>query len=237
MAFVGAIVGRRKTGKTMLLAELLKTVYQGRFTCIFVFSRTWYIQTEIWDEICGNILVIPDLSMPVIKDIMAYQDKDKGEVLVILDDVGLTAKQFAKTGRFQSQEDLVSDICFSGRHRNISIIYLAQTYTMIPSPYRGQMDFMLVLALKKLDQRMVYYELASDIFSDIVLFRKYNVACTGSYRFYMLYNDNGIYKVFPEFCVKKKRVKQDTQEDKTEESKNTIGYTGQNLQKKEPGTI
>jgi hypothetical protein len=142
-AFCGAIVGRRKAGKTHLALQMLrsKMFKKYNFDFIMMFTPTMHLQKEVWKMITPKgILLVKSLNQRLIKKLLRYQSKnlkERGHVLIITDDLGLDPRRAGdKTGG--SALDLLA---FTGRHYDISTIQLAQKWSQITPSYRSQLDW------------------------------------------------------------------------------------------------
>ncbi len=142
-SFCAAIVGRRKSGKTYLLSQMLRSdVYAPyRFKFIVILSPTLHLQKEFWSQIdpCGILLIVNGLDTIIMQKLIRYQAQlpghERGHVLVCIDDVGYEARKAS-----ESKQSPLDQLAFAGRHFGISTIQLAQRWSQLSTGYRSQLD-------------------------------------------------------------------------------------------------
>ena len=204
MSFVGAIVGARRSGKTSLALDLLLSVWRYRFDMIVIVSRTITLQDDIWRRMAGTgILIQPTLDMGFLEKLQNFMSlfgsaQDK-ETLVICDDIGRIANFWSR--RIMAKggvEDELTYLAYASRHYGISLLYLSQDVIQMAPGYRKNFDFVFCLEASIQDQQILYTELLSNTFNSVKAFREYYVANTGSFRFFQIYKEDGIYKVWPD---------------------------------------
>jgi hypothetical protein len=168
-SFVGAIVGRRKSGKTHLLVSMLRSDCFKHYNWDFVvwMSPTAHQQHDIWNRISKKgILLVDYISNEVIQLLMQYQQQRKnfGHVLIVIDDFSNDFRQLS------IDEDLISKLAFIGRHFNISVVWLAQRWTQLSTSYRSQLDFFFFSGSpNKRELSLVFQEYADTLeFKDFV---------------------------------------------------------------------
>jgi len=201
MSFVGAIVGTRHTGKTSLALDLLLSVWRYHFDMVVIVSRTITLQDDIWKRMAGTgILIQPTLDMEFLeklRNFMSY-NRDK-ETLVLCDDIGRIANFWSR--RIMAKggvEDELTYLAYASRHYGISLLYLSQDVIQMAPGYRKNFDFVFCLHASIQDQQILYTELLSNTFNGMKGFKEYYRANTGSYRFFQIYKEDGIYKVWPD---------------------------------------
>jgi hypothetical protein len=143
-AFCGAIVGKRRSGKTTLAIKLLRMPFFQRFSFIVWVSETAYLQEDIWIKQLhpdGILFTNYARSIGVITRLMDWQKaqskKKRPHVLIIADDVGMHERT-----QSDSYSSVIDDIAFAGRHYHISTLFLAQRFAQISTGYRSQLDWM-----------------------------------------------------------------------------------------------
>jgi hypothetical protein len=119
------LLGRRGSGKTHLLCRLLKESYKGVYDRIILFSPTYRFQQCFADfHKESNITVYEQFSRTVLESLIEAQQAafDAGgemeDVLVVFDDLA-----WDKQMRFS---EVISKLCFNGRHINTSVWFLTQ---------------------------------------------------------------------------------------------------------------
>src|SRR5690606_7617019 len=88
-------------------------------------------------------------------------------------------------------------LAYASRHYGISLLYLSQDVIQMAPGYRKNFDFVFCLEASITDQQILYTELLSSTFVSSKSFREYYMANTGSFRFFQIYKEDGIYKVWP----------------------------------------
>lgn len=141
-AFCAAIVGRRKTGKTHLLLQLLRTstFRAWKFKLIVILSPTISLQKQVWKMILPDgVLISPGLDVELVDALMTYQieltDKGRENVLIILDDIGMDTRLDRESAA------ILDRLAFTGRHYGISIIQLSQRWLQMTPSMRSQLDW------------------------------------------------------------------------------------------------
>lgn len=133
--FCEAIVGRRGSGKTTLCIDLLCSVWKHKFDLIVFVSTTAHLQKEIWKQLSPKgIKLFSKLNAALIRLLKDYmKDNPDKHLLLIVDDMGLDTRDERKAEEF-------NNLSFTSRHHRISMVILAQRYTLISPAYRSQLD-------------------------------------------------------------------------------------------------
>jgi len=170
-SFCAAIIGKRNSGKTYLLREILKSEAWDpyNFHVIIIVSPTLHLQTEFWDGINPRgVLFVPSLNNGILEAIINERAKAKKRLLFPIDsddESGLDSDsddELAPKDRFyhclvitddigyetrvnaDSKKGSVLDkLSFKGRHHRISSIQLCQKWTQMTPGYRSQLDWFL----------------------------------------------------------------------------------------------
>ena len=130
------IIGKRRSGKTKLLIDMLNSKYfKKTFDQIFLFSPTVSLDKS-FESVKNEAVVGYDFySEEVIEDILKLQ-KMKGDnrkdILIILDDLAEKLK-----GR---RGNVLEQLATKGRHFNCSFIFTSQKYNAIPTVIRNNTD-------------------------------------------------------------------------------------------------
>ena len=169
--FVGVFVGRKGSGKTTLLMDLLKSVWKLKFNLIVIVSPTFSTQnvsSEIEDG--RGIVIIPEFRLSIIDELAAYQlDKilererilstpkefvvgslkvpEVHHALLIFDDIGTLGKE----GKLAVQ---LANLAYIVRHRNVSIIELAQRITLASTGLSSQADVWIFFCEQNPNERV-----------------------------------------------------------------------------------
>ena len=122
-------VGVMACGKTEFLLRLLKTVYKNHFEFIMILCPTisdikMYLSRKwIFDD--KNIFIVCDLEGKLNEWIRLFKSALKGhQALFIIDDC-------SAEGEINKKRDALSELAFSGRHRNHSLLVLTQKYNSV----------------------------------------------------------------------------------------------------------
>lgn len=172
-AFCAAIVGRRKSGKTFLLSQLLRSgIYdEYNFEYIVFFSPTLHLQKEFWSKIKPRgCLLVGSLNETILSKMIKDQEEaepDKRKhILCILDDVGYQSRVIS-----ESKKSCLDQLAFAGRHYKISTIQLAQRWSQLSTGYRSQLDhFFWFGTTNKREISAIHEEFSP--YADIADFRK-----------------------------------------------------------------
>ena len=192
-AFCGAIVGRRKSGKTTLLFDMLRCVWRKRFAFIVFISPTLHLQENFWKYIdTTGLIIIPRIDQVFLQKLKAYQSERKmagvaEEILIVIDDIGMQSR----TEDESSHQDEITQLAFAGRHPRMSCVFLAQRFTQISPNYRSQMDFLIFFgSTNKREISAVHAEFGSN---DIIDFRRFisTELLTEDHSVLMFMNKNG----------------------------------------------
>ena len=158
-AFAMAVVGRRSSGKSFLVTDLLKYFYKGTFDFIIWISPTFQLQdictTGLSD--CTGLIVIPDWKPEILMVLFSHmftrnvnaekEGRQKERALLILDDVGLLAKK----GKLSEQLD---NVAFVSRNYGVSVIEVGQRITLLTTSMRSQLDALLIFREQNPQERI-----------------------------------------------------------------------------------
>ena len=131
------IVGKRRSGKTKLLIEMLNSKYfKKKFDVIYLFSPTILID-DAWDALKNKKVIFYDeYNEDTLDKIFMLQsktpNKEREHQLIILDDFA----EKLKGHRGNALERLAT----KGRHFKLSFIFTTQKYNMTPTTIRNNVD-------------------------------------------------------------------------------------------------
>lgn len=154
-SFCAYIVGKRNSGKSHLLLQLLisKDGFKDKFDHVYLINPTYKYDekyhvikfTEVYDSFSNEL---------VDELIVKFEEKDPEEnVLLILDDC-VCEDNFKKN---QSDTPL-NRLAVNGRHLGVSMIILSQKYNAISSYIRSQLDYILLFETKNQTEIRTLYE-------------------------------------------------------------------------------
>lgn len=162
--FFGLVVGPPGSGKTTVLRLMLmipKALYK-KFDLVLFISPYDIEGLELKEDRLHNVL---DIEW-IIQTIEYFKTKkDVDEVLVYLDDMVSMVEKM-------KNDPLLIDLMFNRRKLvkdvTISIIMSAQKFTMIPSRYRSQANFITFFNMPNVDLETIYKEHAR---SPMIIFK------------------------------------------------------------------
>ena len=142
-------VGVTACGKTEFLLKLLETVYKNHFEFIVILfptisdNKTYLSRKWIFDD--RNVF-IADLSEGKLNEwIRLFKGSLKGhQTLFIIDDC-------SAEGEINKKRDALSELAFSGRHRNHSLWVLTQKYNSVTKDLREQVKWLCLFFTKDRD--------------------------------------------------------------------------------------
>lgn len=138
-AFLLLIIGRRSSGKTRLLSDLLSIVYRKRFDLIVVMSPSAASDPSFRLHPQG-VCLFNKISAHVIKELTKYVEEQQIRALLVLDDISHSCREDKKI------TEMVDTIAFNGRHigKGLSLIVLQQKITQASPDCRSQADVILL---------------------------------------------------------------------------------------------
>ena len=142
-------VGATACGKTEYLLKLLETKYKNHFEFIvflcptILYNETYLSRKWILDD--ENILIAYDLEGKVNQWIKLCTNVLKGhQTLFVIDDC-------SAEGEINKKRDALSELAFSGRHRNHSLWVLTQKYNSVSKDVREQLKWLCLFFTKDRD--------------------------------------------------------------------------------------
>ena len=142
-------VGATACGKTEYLLTLLETKYKNHFEFIvflcptILYNETYLSRKWILDD--ENILIAYDLEGKVNQWIKLSTNALKGhQTLFVIDDC-------SAEGEINKKRDALSELAFSGRHRNHSLWVLTQKYNSVSKDVREQLKWLCLFFTKDRD--------------------------------------------------------------------------------------
>ena len=130
-------VGCTNIGKTEYLLRILETKYKNHFESIVILcpvildnetylSRKWILHDK-------NVFIVCDVEGKLNEWIRLFKNTLKGrQAFFIIDDC-------SAEGEINKKRDALSELAFSGRHRNHCLWVLTQKYNSISKDVREQM--------------------------------------------------------------------------------------------------
>jgi len=143
--FRGIIIGSSGSGKTNMLMNLI-SIMKGTFNHIYIYTRAEeplynYLQSQIKDDM---LTISYDLD-----DCRNFNEENYyGQSLVIFDDQVN-----------EKNQRCISELYIRGRKKNISLLYLTQSYYKVPKTVRLQCQYIFVIKVSGVrDLKMMLME-------------------------------------------------------------------------------
>ena len=140
-------VGVTACGRTEFLLRLLETIYKDHFKFIIILcptisdNKTYHSRKWIFDD--KNVFIVCGVEGKLNEFIKLFKNTLKGhQTLFIIDDC-------SAEGEINKKRDALSELAFSGRHRNHSLWVLTQKYNSESKDVREQIKW-LVYFLQKI---------------------------------------------------------------------------------------
>ena len=138
-------VGVTACGKTEFLLQLLETIYKSHFEFIVILcptildNKTYLSRKWIFDD--KNVFIVCDIEGKLNEWIKLFKNALKGhQTLFIIDDCSAESE-------INKKRDALSELAFSGRHRNHSLWVLTQNYCLTKISIRAKRSISRVFSL------------------------------------------------------------------------------------------
>ena len=131
-------VGVTACGKTEFLLRLLETLCKNHFEfivtlCPSILDNMTYLSRK-WILDDKNVFIVCDVEGKLNEWIKLFKNVLKGhQTLFIIDDC-------SAEGEINKKPDALSELAFSGRHRNHSLWVLTQKYNLVSKDMREQIN-------------------------------------------------------------------------------------------------
>ena len=139
-------VGCTNVGKTECLLRILETEYKNHFEFIVILcpmtldNKTYLSRKWLLDD--KNVFIVCEVEGKLNEWIRLFKDTLKGhQTLFIIDDC-------PAEGEINKKRDSLSELAFSGRHRNHSLWVPTQKYSSISKDVRGQIKWLCLFFTK-----------------------------------------------------------------------------------------
>ena len=202
------LLGRKHTGKSCLMRDILYHLHRQGYPRIVIFSGTeegnHFFSSHVPSAYVHNhldigvIQTIVDTQRQVIASVKEAEEKlgrptgIDTRVVILLDDVVYQ--------RGVLSNDTFRNIFFQGRHNNISLILAAQYLMYVPVEQRGNIDYLVVLREHIPKNKARLYESFFGCFPDSKTFYYVLDSLTQNYEVCVL--DNTGSDTLPEHCVR-----------------------------------
>ena len=142
-------VGVTACGKTEFLLKLLETVYKNHFEFIVIIcpkimdNKTYPYLSGKWIFDDKNVFIVCDLEGKLNEWIKLFKNALKGhQTLFIINDC-------SAEGEINKKRDALSELAFSGRHRNHSLWVLMQKCNSVSIDVREQIKWLCLFFNKR----------------------------------------------------------------------------------------
>ena len=142
-------IGATNVGKTEYLLRLLETEYKKNFEFIVILcptiakNKTYLSRKWILDD--KNVFIVCEVEGKLNECIKLFKNMLKGhQTLFIIDDC-------SAEGEINKKRDALSELAFSGRHRNHFLWVLTKKYNSISKDVREQIKWLCLFFTKDLD--------------------------------------------------------------------------------------
>lgn len=158
------IAGPSGCGKTNVLTSLIESKHGLKFENIYLYSKT--LEQEKYIYLCEMLRSIKEIgcyTFPASENIIPVNEMKKNS-LVVFDDV-INDQLINKT--------IVRDIFTLGRHRNLDVVYIVQTYTKLSKHLiRDNCNFVILFRTDDLNLKHVYNDFSVNADMTFEEFRK-----------------------------------------------------------------
>ena len=151
-----AIIGKRRSGKSILLKSICYEYFKRKIAYVYVFSQTSQVN-GYFDKWIPDKFIFSDINEEVLENIITRQEaltkmnrslpkhrQEKIYTLLIFDDIGLNDARYSR---------LLHKIFLQGRHLSIGCVFLIQDATMISRVQRDNLDTVITFNLPNKLQR------------------------------------------------------------------------------------
>lgn len=170
------VVGKRATGKTVLVTDLL---YQKRNTPLVVVVSGTESANAYFSQFVPDLFIYDTYSPDILTNLIAMQKRkiSRGKpesALILLDDCA-----FEKSLK---SDKMIRWVLMNGRHVHITIIITTQYAMSLGPELRGQADFVFAFKDNVRANRQRLYEHFFGVFDNYAQFSKVFDACTQDFR-------------------------------------------------------
>ena len=162
-AFHIALIGKRGTGKSILIKDVCHDLFKKKICDEFViFSPTDRVN-PFYSDFCSKVYHEYDTN--VLAQLLKRQQENKKNVMLVLDDC------IASKGKWMNDENL-KEIIYNGRHWGISYIFSMQFPLGISPEMRGNFDYVFLLREDMMSNMKRIYDQYAGMFPTFDSFRQ-----------------------------------------------------------------
>ena len=137
---VTLVVGRKGSGKSHLVVELLMSDWCGLYHDIIIISPTFQAQFKgLWSKLSPKgIIVHESITDELVEQLMRQTAGSTRDTLLVLDDLGEDLRKMSQT--------VLNKLVSNSRHYRLSIVCLHQKLTQAPTIFRANTDSFISFA-------------------------------------------------------------------------------------------
>ena len=182
--FTALFTGRRNTGKSVLMKDVIYRLHKAGLERIVVFSATEG-SNHYYESFVPSLFIHTGLDLDVLSGIVDHQKQlvtlqAMGEIpkeqdislVIVLDDVAYDKKSI--------NSEILKQIFFNGRHLHITLLLSLQYLLTLSVPLRSNIDIALFLKEPSIDNRKRIYNSFGSCVS-IGAFNTIMQCCTNDY--------------------------------------------------------
>ncbi len=147
-SFVTYIVGKRNSGKSYLLIQMLlsKDIFKGKFDEVIIINPTIHYDDKY--KVVKFTKIYDEFSVELLEELIEYFEKEKEQnkdkrTLLILDDC-ISQEGFKNN----MAKHPLNTMAVNGRHWGLSMVILSQKWSAISSYVRAQLDYVILFEFK-----------------------------------------------------------------------------------------
>jgi len=172
------IIGKRNTGKSILLKELIYNFKDVRIIIVSLSEK----KNKFFSKFCPSAFIYEEYDPDIFTKVLAMQDsfiqkygKDdkKSQLLLILDDC-LCEKKIWKNKQFL-------EVITNGRHSAITMIFTLQYPIAIENSVRGNLDYIFIFSQECVNDKKRIFDNFVSCFDNIKQFNATLDICTEDY--------------------------------------------------------
>lgn len=181
------LLGRRNTGKSVMISEILYHMARSGFPRALVFSATEGVNRHYEQFGIPKQFIFTQFSEDILRklynnQVKLFQMQERGEipanrdlrVVVVIDDFGFNRAMYTTA--------FMNELFMNCRHVRISVILALQHAMVIPPAIRGQIDILIALREVTKAKREVIYKEYFSCFDDFGIFDSVMKQLTNNYK-------------------------------------------------------
>lgn len=163
------IAGPSGCGKTNVLVSLIESEHGLKFENLYLYSRT--LDQSKYTYLCEMLRPIKEIgchTFSASENVIEVNEMKKNS-LIVFDDV-INDHEMNKT--------IVRDIFTLGRHRNLDVVYIVQSYTKLNKHLiRDNCNFVILFRQDEMNLKHVFYDFGVNIDMKFTEFQEFCTHC------------------------------------------------------------